>query len=492
VALVLGSPASPAFSNHDDRDRDRDDDLRKVADRLDGPRGVSALGDGRTLVTEKDGTFSIVIERRHHSARVVRLGRIKTRFAPAIDVGPGGRVYLLTTGSDVGGKKNAARLFQWRSGWRGPREVADIGAYQKRDKDPYDLERKPRESNPYGLEALDDGTVLVADAAGNDLLRVERDGDIETVARIKPRKVKVPSGLGNRDPEGNRLPRAGSWVKSEAVPTSVTVGDDGYWYVGELRGWPATPKTSQIWRIKPRSEREVCDPKDPDDGDCRRYADGLTSIVDLAAGDDDTIYALSLSKKSWLRFEMGQRGARIGGLFAVERDDDDRRRHDDGHRRDRDRGGWDDDNRRTWDDHDWRDRDRHGWDNGWDNGNRVIIDNDGWGGRDDDRWRHWDDDEWRGDDGRNRRGWNEHRGGRDDRCDRGRDWDDDRRDGRRDRDRDDRRWSHDDCDDFDVTIRELVRNRLVLPGGVDVDEDSGDIYVVAPLFKRGALLRIDD
>ena len=536
VALVLGSPASPAFSNHDDRDRNRDDDLRKVADRLDGPRGVTALGDGRTLVTENDGTFSIVIERRHRSARVVRLGRIKTRFAPAIDVGSGGRVYLLTTGKDVGGKKNAARLFQWRPGWRGPREVADIGAYQKRDKDPYDLERKPRESNPYGVEALDDGTVLVADAAGNDLLRVERDGDIETVARMKPRKVKVPSGLGNRDPEGNRLPRAGSWVKSESVPTSVTVGDDGYWYVGELRGWPATPKTSQIWRIKPRSEREVCDPKDPDDGDCRRYADGLTSIVDLAAGDDDTIYALSLSKESWLRFEMGQRGSRIGGLFAVERDDD-RRHQDDDNGRDRDRHGWDD-NRRTWDDRGWRDRDRHGSDNGWDDGNRVVVDNDGWSDRDDDRWRHWDDDEWRGDDGRNRRGWNEHRGDRDEGCDRGRDrdrdrddrwdhdgrWDDDgrdgrrgdltwfddrgddrvivddgrrdrdddRRDGRRDRDRDDHRWSDDDCDDFGVTIRELVRNRLVLPGGVDVDDDSDDIYVVAPLFKRGALLRIDD
>jgi hypothetical protein len=293
TALVLSSPASPAFSNIHDRHHDHDGDLRKVTDRLDGPRGVAALGAGRTLVTESDGTFSLVIERRHHRARTVKLGKIATRFAPAVDVGPGGRVYLLTTGSDVGGAKNAARLFQWRPGWRSPREVADIAAYQKRDKDPYDLERKPRESNPYGVEALDDGTVLVADAAGNDLLQVDHHGDIDTVARFKPRKVKVPSGLGTRDAEGSRLPAAGTWVKSESVPTSVTEGDDGYWYVGELRGWPATPGTSQIWRIRPGSEDEVCDPRDPRDRDCKRYADGLTSIVDLAADeDDDTIYAL--------------------------------------------------------------------------------------------------------------------------------------------------------------------------------------------------------
>jgi hypothetical protein len=526
VALVLSSPASPAFSNHNDRHDDHDD-LRKVARGLDGPRGVAALGDGRTLVTENDGTFSLVIERRHRSNRVIELGRISTRFAPAIDVGPRNHVYLLTTGSDVGGKKNAATLFTWRPGWRHPREVADIGRYQRRDKDPYDLERKPKESNPYGVEALDDGTVLVADAAGNDLLRVDRGGDIETVARFKPRKVKVPSGLGSRDPEGRRLPRAGTWVKSESVPTSVVEGDDGHWYVGELRGWPATPGTSQIWRIDPDSKEQVCDPRDPDDRDCSRYADGLTSIVDLAAGEDDTIYALSLSKKSWLRFEMGARGAKVGGLFAVERDDDRRGR-------DHDRRAWHDDrrdgddDRRAWHD-DRRDGDGR-WHDGWD---------DGW---DDDDWNEWRDREadWWDDDHRHARNderdrrWHDARRDRDDRCDwdrhrdrrhagddgrrggfddRGDDRvtvvnnvdgrDDERRDGRRggrdwddddwrDRRADDRRRDRDGCRDDDVTIRELARNQLILPGGVDFTDDGDDLYVVAPMFNRGSLYKLDD
>src|SRR4029453_19346402 len=123
----------------------------------------------------------------------------------------------------------------------------------------------------FGVAALRDGTVLVADAANNDLLRVWPNGKIRTVARLKPRTVTVPAGLGAE------APPAGTPFVAEAVATSVTVGSDGYWYVGELRGFPATPGTSQIWRIKPGSVNALCDPAAPSTGACQRYADGFTS-----------------------------------------------------------------------------------------------------------------------------------------------------------------------------------------------------------------------
>ena len=63
--------------------------------------------------------------------------------------------------------------------------------------------------------------------------------------------------------EGGPLPPAGTPIPSEAVATSVTVGSDGYWYVGELRGFPATPGTSQIWKIKPGTVGATCDPENP-------------------------------------------------------------------------------------------------------------------------------------------------------------------------------------------------------------------------------------
>lgn len=302
-----------------------------VAD-LDGPRGVDALGHGKTLVTESDGTFSLVVERRRGAASVYELGSLTTGFPPAIALGRHGTIYLLT-GAAAPPEEAAlakalgqgaepvpatgATLYRWRPGWDEPQAFADIAAYQVTDPDPADLEDFPEDSNPFGLAALKDGSVLVADAAGNDLLRVDKHGDITTVARLLPRVVEVPEGLPELPPEeGGPLPPAGTPIPAEAVATSVTVGKDGAYYVGELRGFPATPGTSQIWRIEPGSVDATCDPEAPDEGACTRYADGLTSITDLASGKKG-IYALELSKLSWFAFELGLPGSEIGGLFLV-------------------------------------------------------------------------------------------------------------------------------------------------------------------------------
>jgi hypothetical protein len=51
------------------------------------------------------------------------------------------------------------------------------------DPDPFSTEGEPEESNPFGAAALTDGTVLVADAAGNDLLRVWPNGQVAGVPR---------------------------------------------------------------------------------------------------------------------------------------------------------------------------------------------------------------------------------------------------------------------------------------------------------------------
>ncbi|MGH3588538.1 MAG: ScyD/ScyE family protein, partial [Pseudonocardia sp.] len=318
-ALIAGAPASLAAADDDDDDGT----LRTVADGFDGPRGLAVAKHGKFVVAEGDGTFSQVKKGRNgHEAKVRELGSVPAGFiAPAVDTGKRGKVYILTAGGPPG--SGAASLYKWRWGDSEPELVADIGAYQVDDPDPDDLEGHPEESNPFGLAALKDGSVLVSDAAANDLLRVYPDGDIDTVARLKPREVEVPEGIeedGNGDPTG--FPSAGTEMLSEAVATSVTVGDDGYWYVGELRGFPATPGTSQIWRIEPGTTDAECDPEEPDEGDCQRYADGLTSIVDLAADDDDNIYAVELSKMSWLQWELGLPDSEIGGLFQVSEHDE--------------------------------------------------------------------------------------------------------------------------------------------------------------------------
>lgn len=280
---------------------------------LDGPRGVDVDQAGRIVVSEADGTVSLVIDRGRHP-KVHEIGSVPAGFlAPAVAAGRPGQVYALTAGGEPG--TGAATLYLLRQG-KPAKPIADIAAYQQGDVDPFNTEGVPEESNPYGLAALKDGSVLVADAAGNDLLRVYPDGDIVTVARLKPRMVEVPEELPD-EMDGEPLPPAGAVIPAEAVATSVTVGSDGYWYVGELRGFPATPGTSQIWRIKPGSRDAVCDPEKPNQGTCRRFADGLTSIVDLGPGSHGSVYAVELVKQSWLQWELGLADPPVGGLFRV-------------------------------------------------------------------------------------------------------------------------------------------------------------------------------
>src|SRR5215207_3967293 len=94
-------------------------------------------------------------------------------LVPAVDVGGRGQAFVLTVGGEPG--SGASTLYRWTPG-KGVRPVADIAAYQHTDPDPYNLgEDPPEESNPFGVAALPDGSALVADAAGNDLLRVYPD-----------------------------------------------------------------------------------------------------------------------------------------------------------------------------------------------------------------------------------------------------------------------------------------------------------------------------
>lgn len=285
--------------------------LQPVVTGLNGPRGVAVHG-GKIVYSVSDGS---VYEawRYGKNKGIKKLGQVLGGVAPAVDTNAWGVTYALT---GAGGPPGAppvpggAILYKLRPG-KAPLKVADIGKYQLKDPDPFNVSDSPTETNPFGVAALKDGTVLVADAANNDLLRVWPNGHIKTVARLKPRVVKVPVGL----PPPPDFPPAGTPLPAEAVATSVTVGSDGYYYVGELRGFPATPGTSQIWRIKPGSTNAVCDPVKPWKGNCQRYADGYTSIVDLAAGPRGTIAVVELAKIGWLAWELTGAAPTAGSLF---------------------------------------------------------------------------------------------------------------------------------------------------------------------------------
>lgn len=310
LALVAAVSAAIAVVPGTAMGADDEQRIVPVVEGLDGPRGL-AVGPPRRLVySEADGTISKTVLRGNNAGTTV-LGSVPAGFiAPAVSQYYPHTAHILTAGGEPDTGANTLYTWSKESGEITP--LADIAAYQLTDPDPDDQEGMPTTSNPYGVASLDDGSVLVADAEGNDLLRVYANGDIETVARIKPRVVLVPEGF----PPPPDFPPAGTPITSEGVATSVTVGADGAYYVGELRGFPSTPGTSQVWRIEAGSVDAVCDPENPDQGDCTRFADGFTSIVDLATGPDGDIYVLELVKDGWLQWEFGL-AEPIGGLYRV-------------------------------------------------------------------------------------------------------------------------------------------------------------------------------
>lgn len=178
-------------------------------------------------------------------------------------------------------------------------EVLDLYAYQATDPDPVDQDMPPNpfESNPYGLTVMANGDALVADAAGNDLVRVTPDGVATTVARFDLELMST-----DHLPPGFPVPAE---MTAEAVPTAVTVGPDGAIYVGELSGFPFRPGTSQVWRIEADAEGAWCSVTTPDD-DCTVYAEGFTAIQDIAFNPRNAkLWVLELAADGVLAFEAG-------------------------------------------------------------------------------------------------------------------------------------------------------------------------------------------
>ncbi len=95
-------------------------------------------------------------------------------------------------------------------------------------------------------------------------------------------------------------------IPAQPVATSVAIGPDGAYYVGELKGFPAPTGESRVWRIEPGSRNVRCG----ESKKCTVVLDGFTSIIDLAFGPDGRLNVAQIDDASWLAMELG---AGVGG-----------------------------------------------------------------------------------------------------------------------------------------------------------------------------------
>jgi hypothetical protein len=119
------------------------------------------------------------------------------------------------------------------------------------------------DSNPYSLLAEQNGSVVVVDAGGNSLLRVDNAGTISTLAVIPP----LPPGLA---------------TSNDPVPTSIAVGPDGAYYIGSLSGAPFRDGAANIYRVVPGEAPTV-------------FLSGFKTITDIDFDAQGGLYVLQYS-----------------------------------------------------------------------------------------------------------------------------------------------------------------------------------------------------
>jgi hypothetical protein len=195
-----------------------------------GPSGVSVHGTGGIYVTMGESALGV---------------GASTPDLPAAARGQFGRLLKVTPSG------------QWQA-------VGDVGDYDylwtAANKDePWAPEGQFPDANPYGLLAIA-GRQFVADAGANTLNEVRPNGSVRIIAYFPNPLLPLP--------DGTLVP------VSDAVPTCVALGPDGYLYVGTLAfganfarfgadappNWASLPPQSKVYRVNPNSaERFLTD-----------------------------------------------------------------------------------------------------------------------------------------------------------------------------------------------------------------------------------------
>jgi hypothetical protein len=171
------------------------------------------------------------------------------------------------------------------------------------------------DSNPFDVEAKSRKRAIVADAAANALLLVNRNGHVDWIATLPDEVVSTDNikhlvGCGGYDvpPDFADICDLPPEMPAQPVATSVAIAPDGAYYVGELKGFPAPTGASRIWRIEPGTRHAQCGTSPR----CSIVADGFTSITDLNL-DGNTLYVTEFDDASWaaVEFGLGMKGGTV-------------------------------------------------------------------------------------------------------------------------------------------------------------------------------------
>lgn len=145
--------------------------------------------------------------------------------------------------------------------------VADLEAFERSNNpDPNHID-----SDPYAIVAGTDGMLYVADAGGNDILKVDpASGEVSLLAVIPG----LPGQQANPD--------RGGAMEIDPVPTGLAWAPDGGLYVSLLSGGPFIPGTAALMHVAM-------------DGTVTTVASGLTMLGAVTVAPDGSVYVVTMS-----------------------------------------------------------------------------------------------------------------------------------------------------------------------------------------------------
>jgi hypothetical protein len=270
-----------------------------VAQGLDNPRQLSLVGNGQLYIAEAGSGGDTCLGEGEQVVCFGDSGAISQVLVPQFaenatpkrvvtglfsNAGPDGsfatgadgvsaasasEIYIAISAGDpegpqVPGAAQAGKLL--RGGFLRPvTTVADIAAYETAN----DPDAQGVESNPYATLVIGGGTTLVADAAGNTVLAVDKRGNVSTFAVLP----NITTG------ECEDRPNEGGTVGCDFVPTSLALGPDGGIYVGGLGS--EVPGAGSV--IKYSRSGQVLD-----------TWTGFSNVTGVAVGKDGAVYVSQL------------------------------------------------------------------------------------------------------------------------------------------------------------------------------------------------------
>ncbi len=304
-ATAAGLVLSASAANADGKQDSAPDTLQRLPLDIGVVKNLDIGRGGRIVFADSSGPKVKVMEFTEASRNRGRLRTIATlppgsANAAQSATGDTWVIYGLSGGPEEGGAPpppGTESSTIWRIDKDGKtKRVLDIGQFQTtKSPDPYDLENDPGNSNPYDLEPLRDGSVLVADAGGNDLLRIWPNDRAVTVACFPDQVVGTdqvpPEVLKETGPLPPKIP-------AETVPTGVVLGNDGKAYVSELIGFPFPLHSSGVWRVDPNAKNAGCNgsPDNPVNPG-KKVVTGFSGINDVTTDKWGNLYVTELSVK---------------------------------------------------------------------------------------------------------------------------------------------------------------------------------------------------